>query len=359
MLPLEEVLSQACDARSSLSDGRSLRLFNGFYEGCPDLVVDLYGTTLVLFNYGESVDILGKAQAILLERLPWIDCVVHKTRSARDPARRRGVLALGDSPTEKTREHGVWYALDLLMQQDASFYLDTRNLRRWLIDNAGGPALSEADGPVLSHVEGPVLSSIEGWRVLNTFAYTGSLGVASLAGGAEYVLQTDLKRKFLELARTSGILNRLDIGKMKLKANDFFSIVSQLKRKGELFDCVILDPPFFSSTKKGSVDLVNESTRLINKVRPLVSDGGYLVAINNALFLSGKDYFASLETLCADGYLSIESLITVPEDITGYPETIVNAPPTDPAPFNHPTKIAILKVRRKISIPDQKGLTTL
>jgi len=297
------------------------------------------------------VDILGRAQAFLLERLPWIDCVVHKTRSARDPARRRGVLAFGDSPTEKTREHGVWYALDLLMQQDASFYLDTRNLRRWLIDNAGDPAPSEVDGPVLSHVEG--------WRVLNTFAYTGSLGVAALAGGAEYVLQTDLKRKFLELARTSGILNRLDIGKMKLKANDFFSIVSQLKRKGELFDCVILDPPFFSSTKKGSVDLVNESTRLINKVRPLVSDGGYLVAINNALFLSGKDYLASLETLSADGYLSIESLITVPEDITGYPETIVNAPPTDPAPFNHPTKIAILKVRRKNSIPDPKGLTIL
>jgi 23S rRNA (cytosine1962-C5)-methyltransferase len=37
----------------------------------------------------------------------------------------------------------------------------------------------------------------------------------------------------------------------------------------------------------------------------------------------------------------------VPPDCTGYPATRVSAPPVDPAPFNHPTKIAILRVRRK------------
>jgi 23S rRNA (cytosine1962-C5)-methyltransferase len=83
-------------------------------------------------------------------------------------------------------------------------------------------------------------------------------------------------------------------------------------------------------------------------VRPLVDDGGYLVAINNALFLSGKAYIATLETLCADGYLRIEELIPVPDDFTGYPQTRVRAPVTDPAPFNHATKIAVLKVRRKM-----------
>ncbi len=326
MSALEKYLDQSLEVRASLIDAdhtQALRLFSGFYKGCPDLVVDLYGETLVLFNYGENGDILESAQEILLEKLPWIKCVFLKTRSARDPVQRRGVLAFGHSPTEKVQEHGIWHALDLQLNQDASFYLDTRNLRKWLLDHASG------------------------WRVLNTFAYTGSLGVAALAGGAEYVLQTDLKRKFLELARKSGMLNRLDIGKMKLRANDFFSMVAELKHKRELFDCVILDPPFFSSTKKGSVDLVKESTRLINKVRPLVADGGYLVAINNALFLSGADYMRSLEELSKDRYLSIEATIPIPPDITGFPNTIVNTPPTDPAPFNHPTKIAILKVRRK------------
>lgn len=342
MSSLDKSLHQALEARQSqldfrnLEDFGSLRLFSGFYEGCPGLVADLYGETLALFDYGKAPpapqswgkqgsnkDILSAASDFYRERLPWLNCVIHKTRSARDPVQRRGNIAFGHAPTEKIREHGVWYALDLQMNQDASFYLDTRDLRKWLLENSDGK------------------------RILNTFAYTGSLGVAALAGGAEYVLQTDLKRKFLELARQSGMLNRLDIGKMKLRANDFFSNHAELKRKGELFDCVILDPPFFSSTRKGSVDLVNESTRLINKVRPLVADGGYLVAINNALFLSGADYMHSLEELCKDGYLSIETTIPIPPDITGFPTTIVNAPPTDPAPFNHPTKIAILKVRRK------------
>jgi len=328
MSPLEKSLDQALEARLSLIDAdhtQALRLFNGHYEGCPDLVVDLYGDTLVLFDYGENGDVMDAAQKLFCKKLPWVKCVIHKTRSARDPVQRRGVLAFGHTPTEKIYEHDTWYALDLQMQQDASFFLDTRLLRKWLLENSSG------------------------WRVLNTFAYTGSLGVAALAGGANFVLQTDLKRKFLELARQSGMLNRLDIGKMKLKANDFFSQIAMLKRKGELFDCVILDPPFFSSTKKGSVDLVNESTRLINKVRPLVEDSGYLVMINNALFLSGADIMRALEDLSKDGYLSLEATILIPPDITGFPNTMVNTPPTDPAPFNHPTKIAILKVKRKNS----------
>lgn len=90
-----------------------------------------------------------------------------------------------------------------------------------------------------------------------------------------------------------------------------------------------------------------DSTRLINKLRPLVNDGGWLVAINNALFLSGQDYHAELETLCHDGHLSLEALIPIPEDFTGFPETRVGNPPVDPSPFNHPTKIAVLRVKHR------------
>jgi 23S rRNA (cytosine1962-C5)-methyltransferase len=37
----------------------------------------------------------------------------------------------------------------------------------------------------------------------------------------------------------------------------------------------------------------------------------------------------------------------VPDDIIGHPDTRVGHFVTDPAPFNHPTKIAVLRVRRK------------
>jgi 23S rRNA (cytosine1962-C5)-methyltransferase len=142
-------------------------------------------------------------------------------------------------------------------------------------------------------------------------------------------------------------LNGFPIVKSDFISSDFFPGVARLKRSGDLFDCVFLDPPFFSATSKGRVDQVAEGKRLINKVRPLVVDSGWLVAVNNALFLSGQEYMTMLEELCTDGYLHMEGLIPVPEDFTGYPETRIGEFVTDPAPFNHPTKIVVLKVRRK------------
>jgi 23S rRNA (cytosine1962-C5)-methyltransferase len=69
---------------------------------------------------------------------------------------RHGVVVYGEKPDERIRvrirEHGVWYAVDLLLSQDAGLYLDTRGLRLWAMQNLAGKT------------------------VLNTFAYTGSLG---------------------------------------------------------------------------------------------------------------------------------------------------------------------------------------
>jgi 23S rRNA (cytosine1962-C5)-methyltransferase len=322
------LLEKAIEAREPLVDvghHSAFRLFNGFSEGESDLVIDLYAATLVFHNYVEDVNkgvsLVQAAQNFLLTQLSWLRAGVVKNRNGKTQEERRGQLLFGEKPDRKIQEHGVWYAVDLTMNRDASFYLDTRDLRRWLIENMGGRS------------------------VLNTFAYTGSLGVAAAAGGADRVVQIDLNSQFLNLAKESYTLNDFPIHKSDFIAADFFPAVSRFKRTGETFDCLIVDPPFFSTTSRGLVDQVNESARLINKVRPLVNDGGTLVAINNALYVSGKEYMQTLEALCKDGYLSIRELIPVPQDMIGY--NLVSEPITDPAPFNHSTKIAILDVKRK------------
>ena len=323
------LLKSALRARARLFDERhesAFRLFNGFYEGNPKLAVDVYARTLVIHNYADtSVDgfpVVDAVHNFLRSSLPWLRTVILKTRHAPNPDERRGQVIEGEAADRKIREHGIWYSIDLTMNRDASLYLDTRGLRKWAIDHLGGKT------------------------VLNTFAYTGSLGVAASGGGAKRVVHLDLNRKFLNIAKTSYTLNGFPIDKNDFISGDFFPVVSRLKRSGELFDCVVLDPPFFSSTEKGTVDL-SDGKRLINKVRPLVADGGWLVTVNNALFLSGEEYVAMLEELCADGYLRMESIIPVPEDFTGYPETQVGEFVADPAPFNHPTKIVVMKVKRK------------
>ena len=323
------LVARAIEARLPLLDERhetAVRLFNGFLEGCPQLVVELFGETAVLYNYADEPselnDLLAAVQTLLREQFPWLQAILLKTRNGSDEEK-RGVLLWGSQLTTKIREHGVRYALDLTMNQDASFYLDTRNVRRWALDYLAGK------------------------EVLNTFAYTGSLGVAAQAAGASRVLQTDLNKRFLNVAKTSYTLNGFPIDKKLFQAGDFWRHMSQMKRASERFDCVFLDPPFFSQTVAGTVDLNQGMARLVNKIRPLVKHNGRIIAINNALFVSGADYLAELETLCADGYVEIEQFIPVPEDCTGYPHTQMTPPISNPAPFNHSTKIALLKIHHK------------
>jgi 23S rRNA (cytosine1962-C5)-methyltransferase len=328
-MQIETLLSKALAARRAWLDEKhqaALRLFNGFYEGAPNLVVDLYARTLVIHNYAEiPFDGVGHVRAageFFRAQLPWVQAILVKTRNGVNATEKNGQIIFGDKLDTRVREHNIWYALDLTLNRDASLYLDTRNLRQWAIEN------------------------LKDKSVLNTFAYTGSLGVAALAGGARRVVQLDLNKIFLNVAKTSYTLNGFPINKADFIASDFFPGLSRLKSAGQTFDCVFLDPPFFSTTAKGKVDLLNDTTRLINKVRPLINDGGWLVSINNALFLSGADYLQDLEALCADGYLQIEKFISVPEDFTGFPNTRVRNEPVDPQPFNHATKIAVLKVRK-------------
>lgn len=333
MTALVQLLEQALDARGSLFDSShhaAFRIFNGFTEGNPHLVIDLYGATLVFHNYADDAvlgaSLVDEAKVLLTQLLPWLRAGVMKTRNGKTQAEKRGLLFFGETPDRKIQEHGIWYAIDLTMNRDASFYLDTRNLRRWLIE------------------------TMHGKSVLNTFAYTGSLGVAALAGGASRVVQLDLNRQFLNLAKESYTLNAFPIQKNDFVAADFFPAIGRFKRSGETFDCVLIDPPFFSTTAKGKVDQVNESARLINKVRPLINDGGLLIAINNALYVGGREYMQTLEALCLDGYMRIRELIPVPEDMVGYHK--IGVPITDPSPFNHSTKIAVLEVKRKSTTRD-------
>ena len=158
------------------------------------------------------------------------------------------------------------------------------------------------------------------------------------------VIQLDRTRRYFELARASYALNHLAVRARDFVRADFFRETGRLRRLGTTFECVFLDPPFFSTTAAGVVDLEAGCARLINKVRPLVAAGGKLVAINNALYLSGSAYMRVLESLCADGHLQILELLPVPDDIVGMLPARPNAFVTDPAPFNHPTKIAVLQV---------------
>ena len=334
---LKELLLSALRRRHTLLSDDALhrgawRLFNGFTEGCGELAIDLMGRTAVVQDYGNEGVNEDFIRDFLLEKLDFLQAILLKKRNSQAEKERNGKLIYGEKTDTFIVEHNVRYAIDLMMNHDNGFYSDTRLLRKYLLEN------------------------MQNKSVLNTFAYTGSLGVAAAAGGAAKVLQTDLSNKFLQTAYRSASLNGLTFTKKDFKFGDFFPVTAALRKEQAKFDCVIVDPPFFSRTGKGLIDQANNPLGVINKVRPLVAENGVLITVNNALYLSGSDYIKSLESICSDGYLTIEKFIDIPEDFCCKTES--SAPyPTDPAPFNHPTKIAVLRVQKSAAANEKFNIT--
>lgn len=328
--PFFKPFSAAVSARQAWFEAphnKAFRLFSGFSEGEKYFSVDVFAKAAVINDYRSHQELqnanpINSIVRILQARLPFVETIVHKHRKGKTADERKGILLFGDQTQTRIVENDIKYAVSITLNRDASFYLDTRNVRHWAKENLAGKT------------------------VLNTFSYTGSLGIAAMASGAE-VVQTDLNREFLNLAKQSYSMNGFPIEKRNFITGDFFMVMKQLARQKRTFDCVFLDPPLFSSTSGGTVDLENNMLRLINKIRPLVKNGGQIVAINNAIYLSGAQYMTALNQLCADGYVSIDRTIPIAEDCTGYANTIVEKPFVDPAPFNHSTKIVVLNIHHK------------
>lgn len=320
---MKSLLYDAFARRKDFSAGGMMRLFNGFSEGLPKLVIERFANTVVIADHSGDGGYFEVSEGIaqyIESVLPEVKNILVKWRNSRQLRERNGVWLRGGAADVVICEHNVKYAVDLTLNQDNSFYGDTRNLRKYLIENSAGK------------------------RVLNTFAYTGSLGIAALAGNAEKVTQTDLSGKFLALAGKSLALNGMAKEKMEIIEGNFFPVVSGFKKADRTFDTVILDPPFFSQSNRGVVDMFNAPAALVNKVRPVVAHGGEIILVNNALYLSGKDFLAAVDVLCDGVYLQRGKIIDIPDDFTanGVPDSVA-----DPAPFNHPTKIVILKVAKK------------
>ncbi len=137
-------------------------------------------------------------------------------------------LLSGDAqrPLERTvRERGVTYAVDFGAGYSVGLFLDQRENRQ-LVRRFTPP------------------------RTLNCFAYTCSFSVVAALGGGTTV-SIDLSRKSLDRGRENFALNQLATDQHQFLADDVLQVLPRLARKGEKFDCIILDPPTFSRSKTG------------------------------------------------------------------------------------------------------------
>lgn len=223
---------QAIAARARFdirSDG--LRLIHGEADGLPGLIVDRYGDTLVAQFLGAGVERWKSelADALLaetgLQRL--YERSDTSTRELEGLPATSGWLR-GQGPTEQVlQEHGWQLALDIARGHKTGFYLDQRDNRKRVADDA---------------------TRLRFQHVLNCYCYTGGFTVAALAGGAGQVISIDSSAAALELARANVARNGFDAQRAEFLDADVNASLRRFIQEGRRFDAIVLDPPKLAPT---------------------------------------------------------------------------------------------------------------
>jgi len=117
-------------------------------------------------------------------------------------------------------------------------------------------------------------------RVLNLFAYTGTISVHAAIGGAK-TTTLDMSNTYLDWAKRNFELNDIDLSGHRFLRED---CVEWLKQpSSDQYDLIVLDPPSFSNSKKmeGLLDIQRDHVDLIEQcIERLAPDGTLYFSTN-------------------------------------------------------------------------------
>jgi 23S rRNA (cytosine1962-C5)-methyltransferase len=217
---------------AAVKDTDAIRLIFGEADGFPGLVADWYG--------GRQGYLVCQFQSAGVEawKTPIVQALMAETgcpnvyersdasvREREGLARVTGILAGAEPPQETlVTENGVRYAVDIKNGHKTGFYIDQRDNRRLVMENAAGR------------------------DVLNCFCYTGGFSLAALKGGAKSVLSIDSSGEALAVGRRNMTLNGFDAARAEWLDADVFKMLRTLREQGKSFDLIVLDPPKFAAS---------------------------------------------------------------------------------------------------------------
>lgn len=236
------------------------------YGAVADFTLDCLGHTVLLTRFRDEdtlADALSEALRRALAGSSGGDATLN-SEEARGPAlvvQRRNVRGApaqwlsGEPRThELVTEAGLCFEVRPGHQQNPGLFLDMAPGRALLRERCAGE------------------------RILNLFAYTCSLSVAALAGGASHVVNVDMVRGVLNAGRRNHDLNHIPPRDVSYLAHDVLKSWGKLKRLGP-FDGVILDPP---SDQGRSFAVERDFDKLVRRLPELVRPGGWALTCINS-----------------------------------------------------------------------------
>jgi len=250
---LIERLQAAGDRREGLAQTEATtlyRLIHGYGDQLPGLNIDWAAGLAVIWEMKTQIYDLDLIVSWLRDRYD-PEVIIHKGHAFGQSG---GVVLHGvlDQPIWRVTEQGLHFAIEPLAAQNLGIFIDARPVRTWLQKHS------------------------EGRLVLNTFAYTGSLGVAARAGGARGCIQVDLQAAQLERARRNHEINNQPVDDRDLMKAD---CLRWLRRRKGRVDGIVLDPPpRLPGRRKGDPQAW---TNLVRSAAVLLEPGGWLLGMLN------------------------------------------------------------------------------
>jgi 23S rRNA (cytosine1962-C5)-methyltransferase len=127
-----------------------------------------------------------------------------------------------------------------------------------------------------------VRAAAAGKAVANLFAYTCAFTVEAALGGARRTVSIDASAVALE--RGSANLKHAgveDDGKHTFVRDDAFAWLKRAMRRGESWDLIVLDPPSYSTTKRGRFVAEDDYISLASSAMGILATGGRFLACTN------------------------------------------------------------------------------
>lgn len=284
-------LKVADDVRRSIgvagrADNTTYRMVHGEGDNLPGLVIDRYGSTVVMQAHSVGMHVCREeiAKAIVDVMNDEVENVYYKSETTlpfkADLNQENGFL-IGGSKDNVALENGLKFHVDWLKGQKTGFFVDQRDNRSLLEHYAKGRS------------------------VLNMFCYTGGFSFYAMRGGAKLVHSVDSSAKAIDLTNANVELNFPGDERHKAYAEDAFKY---LEAMGDQYDLIILDPPAFAKHKDALRNALRGYTKLNAKAFEKIKPGGILFTFSCSQAVNKDQFRMAVFTAAAQSGRSVRIL---------------------------------------------------
>lgn len=269
----ESRLTSALDMRIGIGIAdnplnNTYRLVHGEGDNLPGLVIDCYGSTVVMQAHSVGIHLYRKeiCEALINVMGDRIKNVYYKSETTlpfkAELGQENGFI-YGGSDDNIATENGLRFHVDWLKGQKTGFFIDQRENRALLEKYSRGRS------------------------VLNMFCYTGGFSVYAMRGGARLVHSVDSSPKAIELTNQNVAMNFPEDNRHKAFCEDAFKF---LDANNDKYDLIILDPPAFAKHRAALHNALKGYTRLNVKGFERIKKGGLLFTFSCSQVVT-KDNF--------------------------------------------------------------------